>query len=257
MHRSTPAELKAQLEAERAGTPFLVFRARRGAGHPRAAGGWAPDDGARGRVRPGLRRRRRGLAPARRARARRRALGAGRPRALDQRHVPQRRAADRRARAARRRRRPPRRDRAAVPRAGRGARQPHAAGGGAERRAVADADAARGAALALPALQGREPVRHTRVQPGHRRRGVAQRPAREGAPARPLRAPRRRGPARTTPSARSWSRSPSSPARSVSGSSEPRVGDDVRRLPGRGGGGPRRDGRRLPRDALGSSAPWR
>jgi predicted component of type VI protein secretion system len=26
MHRSTPAELKAQLEAERAGTPFLVFR---------------------------------------------------------------------------------------------------------------------------------------------------------------------------------------------------------------------------------------
>ena len=26
MHRSTPAELKAQLEAERAGTPFLVLR---------------------------------------------------------------------------------------------------------------------------------------------------------------------------------------------------------------------------------------
>ena len=26
MHRSTPAELKAQLEAERAGTPFLVYR---------------------------------------------------------------------------------------------------------------------------------------------------------------------------------------------------------------------------------------
>ena len=48
---------------------------------------------------------------------------------------------------------------------------------------------------ALPPVPGRQPVRDPGVQPGDRRRGRAQRPAREGAPARPLRAARRRGPA--------------------------------------------------------------
>ena len=119
-HASTPAELKQRLEAERRGTPFLLFRDEGGHqqivelddGAPRVTIGRRPENDIALRVGRG------GLARARPARAGRPRLVADRRRDLAQRLLRQRRAARPPAPPARRRPALLRRDARAVPRAG-------------------------------------------------------------------------------------------------------------------------------------------